>query len=410
MQPICIHPHISTKMKKTLLLISILTLAFTVQATGKSQKSSQKRYITAEEVHETVSPAARQKADALYESVRKAYTSGKLTSDGVVDKALYHSVWSPELAARCLQLVSDKNVKAMTELGYLYTYYKTAYMFPGKESEGVRLLKTAADKGNKKAMDYLGIYYNRNKNYDKAWKYFKAAGPDNIPFALTVIGEMYEDGKGVKKDRPKAREYFSRATAKGDHRGAEKYGSALSRQWYGDVNMPDAFFWSYIAGELGDDIARSNLRLPIRGERYGDDTQTAFVRNSFILTDAWNDKYGHGITAEPIYQEGFKVGLAQRGLAADKGDPWSLFYLGSMSYNDEFLNRSDKLIAECYEPLVTDGSLPASAMAVVYERLGDMYRHGRGVKANATKAAEYTRKAASLGSLAAYKIVEQIPD
>ena len=41
---------------------------------------------------------------------------------------------------------------------------------------------------------------------------------------------------------------------------------------------------------------------------------------------------------------------------------------------------------------------------------GEMYRNGHGVKANAAKAAEYTRKAAELGSLAAYKIVEQIPD
>ena len=49
-------------------------------------------------------------------------------------------------------------------------------------------------------------------------------------------------------------------------------------------------------------------------------------------------------------------------------------------------------------------------MALVYERLGEIYRQGKGVKANPAKAAEYTRKAANLGSLAAYKIVESIPD
>ncbi|MBD5225348.1 MAG: sel1 repeat family protein [Bacteroidales bacterium] len=358
----------------------------------------------------TVSPAANQKADAIYESVRKAYTQGKLSANQVVDKALYHNVWSPELAARCLQLVSDKNNRAKAELGYLYTSSKTAYLFPGKEAEGVTLLETASNSGNKKASDYLGIYYNRNKDYNKAWTYFKAAGPDNIPYALTVIGEMYDKGHGVKKDRPTAREYFRRAALLGDHDGANKYGSALKRQWYGDVDMPDAFFWTYVAGELGDDFARSNLMLPIRGERFGDDTHTAFMRNAMTISDVWNENYGHKLQEEPIYKDGYKVGIVPRTVQAEKGDPLSLFYLGSMSYNDEFLNRNDEFVSKCYLPVIADGTLPAPFLAIVYERMADIYRNGKDIKADPAKVAEYTRKAADYGSLAAYKIVENIPD
>ena len=81
-----------------------------------------------------------------------------------------------------------------------------------------------------------------------------------------------------------------------------------------------------------------------------------------------------------------------------------------MSYNDEFLNRQDEFVTKCYEPILSIGQLPDNAMALVYERLGEIYRQGKGVKANPAKAAEYTRKAANLGSLAAYKIVESIPD
>lgn len=39
-----------------------------------------------------------------------------------------------------------------------------------------------------------------------------------------------------------------------------------------------------------------------------------------------------------------------------------------------------------------------------------MYRDGKGVKANAAKADRYTRMAANLGSLTAYKIIEGIKD
>ena len=112
---------------------------------------------------------------------------------------------------------------------------------------------------------------------------------------------------------------------------------------------------------------------------------------------------------EPIYKEGYAVGLAARGAAAEKGDPWSLFYLGSMSYNDEFLNHKSDFIRECYEPLLDNKTLPAPALALVYERLADIYSKGDGVKADAAKAAQYNRKAADYGSLAAYKIVEKIP-
>lgn len=397
-------------MRKIFLIFSILTLSVSFQALSLNLKPSKKRYITPEEVHVTVSPAARQKANALYESVRKAYSQGKLSPDAVVDKALYHKTWSPELAERCLLLVSDKNARAKAELGYLYTFYKTAHLFPGKEAQGVSLMEDSANSGYKKASDYLGIYYNRKKDYNKAWKYFKAAGPDNIPFALTVMGEMYEDGKGVKKDRPTAREYFRRAASLGDADGAFKYGAALSRQWYGKVDMPDAFLWTYVAGELGNDFARSNLLLPIRGERFGDDKNTAFMRNAMTLGDTWNENFGNKLKDEPIYQEGYKIGLPVRAVAAEKGDPLSLFYLGSMSYNDEFLDHKDEFISECYTPLISKDNLPSPFMALVYERMAQIYSNGKGVKHDAAKAARYNRKAADLGSLAAYKIIENIPE
>ena len=397
-------------MKKLILLVSILTAAISAQALDLSKLSSKRRYITPEEVHVTISPAAKQKAESIYESVRKAYTQGKLSADGVVDKAMYHMTWSPELAARCLQLVSDNNVRAKAELGHLYTYIKTAYLFPGKTAEGLKLMENAAASGYKKADDYLGIYYNSKKDYAKAMKYFNAAGKEHVPYALTVMGEMYEKGNGVKKDRPKAKEYFRLASLGCDGNGASKYGAALQRQWYGDVDMPDAFFWTYLAGEFVSDVARSNLQLPLRGERFGDDKNTAFVRNTLTLKDGFNDVAGHPLTEEPIYQEGYKPGVALRTIEAEKGDEWSLFYLGSMSYNDEFLNHSGDFIRKCYEPIIATGNLPAPALALVYERMGELYRKGDGVKANAAKADEYTRKAAELGSLAAYKIVEKIPD
>lgn len=395
-------------MKKIFAFVPILTLALSAEAV--SHNSQQPLGSNSLVSSQTVSSSAQHKTDALYEALRKSYANGKISADGVVDKALYHKVWSPELTERCLRLVSDKNARAMAELGLLYTHYKTAYMFPGKTDEGVRLLEAATRAGNSDAADYLGVYYNSQGDFDKAKQYFGLAGHDNNPMALTVMGEMYDNGKGYKKDKAKAKECYRRASIKGYSTGASKYGLTLQRQWYGAVNMPDAFAWLYIAGELGDDAARSNLMRPLRGERFGDDAHTALMRRALAIGDAWNAKYGKKISETPLYKEGFKAGLKGHEQDAEHGDDWALFYIGSMSYNDEFLNRSDDLVLKCYEAIVKSNRLPDPAMAIVYERLADMYRNGRGVKANPTQAAHYDRMAADRGSLAAYKIVENISD
>ena len=402
--------HFSLSLNKRTLIASLLTLALSLTVSAAGKKSPKRHYITPEEVHVTVSPAAQQKAEAIYQSVRKAYDGGKLSADGVVKKAMYHKTWSPVLAARCLELVTDKDARAKAELGYLYTHNRTAYMFPGQQATGLQLMEAAANSGYKKANDYLGIYYHNKKDYKKALSYFSAAGNEHTPFALSVIGEMYEKGHGVKKDYTKAREFYRQSAMLGDANGAAKYGSALQHNRFGSVNLPDAFVWTYLAGEFGNDVSRSNLMLPLRGERFGDDKNTAFVLNALTLGNAWNDQMGHPLQQEPIYQQGFKVGVIPRGKAAEAGDQWSQFYLGSMSYNDEFLNHSGDFIRQCYEPLIAADQLPAPALALVYERMADLYRKGDGVKADKQKADKYTRKAADLGSLAAYKIVEQIPD
>ncbi|MDE6223489.1 MAG: SEL1-like repeat protein [Muribaculaceae bacterium] len=396
-------------MKKFFAFVPVLALTVAAQAVSLDSSFT----LSVDNAHKTsqaVLQASQRKADGLYESVRKAYAAGRISADGVVIKAIYHKVWSPELAARCLRLVADKNARAQAELGNLYTYYKTAYLFPNKSAEGVRLLESAARSGNKDAADYLGIYYNSKKNYDMAMKYFAQASPDNNAQALTVMGEMYEKGHGYKKNLAKAQECYRRASAMGYAGGMSKYGLTLQRAWFGDVNMPDAFAWLYIAGDLGDDFARSNLMLPLRGERFGDDTNTELTRRAFALTDAWNEKYGKPIQQTPLYIEGFKAGLKGHERDAESGDPWALFYIAGMSYNNEFLNRDDNLVYKCYDVLGRSNSLSAPLMAVVYERLADIYRNGRGVKANRAKADEYARMAAERGSLAAYKQVENIPD
>lgn len=352
--------------------------------------------------------AAQNKAEAIVESVRQQYSQGAISADDVVNLAMYHKVWSLQVAEQCLRLVADSgNPKAMTALGALYTHYTTAYLFPGRAAEGVQLLENAARSGDSEAYDYLGIYYQLNNDFKKATGYFKAGGPENSARGNVIIGGMYEDGTGVKKDYAEAREHYRKAALKGDPSGASKYGYSLQRERFGTVSFPDAFFWLYIAGDLGDDAARTNLYLPRRGQRFGDDFHTMLAQKSFETVE--KGRKGMTIATDPLYREGFIPDLKNRENKAEQGDDWARFYLGSMNYNGDFLNQNYARAIYYYEPIVKNGKLPASLLAVVYERLGDMYRNGKGVKADAAKGTEYTRKAAGYGSLAAYKQIEKVP-
>ncbi len=374
-------------MKKYLSFV-ILIIIFSLSAVGREKPSSVK-------------------ADAAFETIRQNYQHGKITADSVVSTALYHKVGNPQLAESILKLAAESgNPRALAELGLLYTHYTTAYLFPGKTSEGVKFLETAAKSGNNDAYDYLGIYYQLNKDYKKARQCFEAGGHKNNSMALCIIGGMYEDGTGYKKNAKKACDYYRQSASMGYPAGATKYGYSLQRPWFGEVSLPDAFFWFYIAGELGSDAARSNLWLPLRGERFGDDLHTFLARKSLELVE--NGHKGQSFSGEPLYKDGFLAGIKDREKAAEAGDDWSRFYLGSMNYNDDFLNRNYGRAIAYYEAIAKNNALPTPVMAVVYERLGDMYRNGKGVKANPVKAADYTRKAANYGSLAAYRIVENI--
>lgn len=395
-------------MKKILPLLCLLIIAVAAPAVGRDKVTS--RLLKGNKTAQSASVNANQgRADAIYESVRKPYSEGKISADSVVSLALYHKVWSPQVAERCLRLVADTgNPRAMTELGLLYTHYTTAYLFPGHAAEGVKLLESAAKAGSDDAYDYLGIYYQLNNDFKKARQCFEAEGHKNNAMASVIIGGMYEDGKGYKKSAVKACENYRAGALGGDPNSASKYAYSLQRPWFGDVSLPDAFFWFYIAGDLGNDAARSNLWLPLRGERFGDDLHTWLAQRSLALVEEGHK--GQSFSGEPLYKDGFLVGLKDREKAAEGGDDWSRYYLGSMNYNDDFLDHNYARALYYYEPVAKNGKLPRQLLAVVHERLGEMYREGKGTKADKAKADYHTRLAASYGSLPAYKIVENIPD
>ncbi len=389
-------------MKKISVLLSLLIVAMAVPASARGKFSLRNRN------NNRPTPAATVKVnrgDSIFESVRQQYTAGRISADSVVNLALYHKGWSPELAAKCLGIVADHSPRATMELGVLYAFSPE---FSKQKSEGVKLLQKSAGEGYNDANCYLGLYYFSNKDYKKAKAYFDACNPIQYGFGDTALGSMYLAGYGVKSDPVKARQYYHLAAEKGYPRGMALYGFNLRATAGGNINYPDAFFWLYISGDLGDDAARTVLRLPRVNENRGDSEESRDAALALQWIEAAQS--GTKIQNDPIYKDGFLPSLKARERQAEQGDDWARYYLGSMNYNGDFLNQNYAQVLRYYEPIAQNGKLPKNVLAVVHERLAKIYREGLGTTANPAKAAYHAQAAANYGSLPAYIIIENITD
>lgn len=390
-------------MKKFILHFSLLIIASVYPAAAHSSSPSPFR-INNRTAKSTDTGASQHKADSIFKSVSQSYAQGKISADSVVSLALYHKVWSPELAERCLRLVaSDNNPRSIMELGVLYAFSPE---FAKHASDGVKLLQTAAKDGLNEANCYLGLYYFTHRDYAKAKAYFDACRPIEYGFGYTALGSMYLEGKGVAADPAKARENYHQAALKGYPRGMALYGFNLRASAAGPVSYPDSFFWLYMAGDLGDDAARTTLYLPRRNETRGD-SETA-KDAATVLQFIELAQSGKKIKNDPLYKDGFLPSLKAREQAAQQGDDWARFYLGSMNFNGDFLNQNYTQALHYYEPIAQNGKLPRSVLALVNARLAQMYRDGKGTKANSAKAERYARMAAQYGSLTGYRMAEGV--
>ena len=387
-------------MKKFALLLCLLAVAIATPAVARGNFSLRKHSNNKSVPSSTM---AVNKSNAIYESVSRQYNQGKISVDSVVNLALYHKVWSPELAARCLSLVADRSPRAEMELGVIYAFSPE---FAKNASEGVKLLQAAANAGYTDANCYLGFYYFNHKDYKKAKAYFAACQPMKYGFGDTALGSMYITGNGVEQNYAKAREYYHQAALKGYPRGAALYGFNMRASAGGTISYPDSFYWLYIAGQLGDDAARATLGLPLSNEKRGDSEVAKDAATALQLIEA--AKTGKKIQHDPLYKEGFLPSLKAREKAAEQGDDWARFYLGSMNYNGDFLNQNYAQALHYYEPIAKNGKLPKNVLAIVHERLAKIYREGNGIEANSAKAAQHARIAAQFGSLPSYLIVEEI--
>ncbi|PSM52352.1 Sel1 domain-containing protein [Campylobacter blaseri] len=104
--------------------------------------------------------------------------------------------------------MKDKYGDSCNNLAALYKY---GYGVKQDDKKAFELLKKACDNGSLIGCDNLGNLYYTKQDYIKAATSYKKACNSNNALSCFNLGDLYMEGKGVKQDLQKAKEYFNKA-------------------------------------------------------------------------------------------------------------------------------------------------------------------------------------------------------
>jgi TPR repeat protein len=94
-------------------------------------------------------------------------------------------------------------------------------------TKAVEFLQEAAALGEPRAMDLLGTYYRRLRQFERARKYYEDAAAAGYALSQSNLGVLYMNGEGVQRSPEVAANLFRQGAEKGDPSGMFFYASCL---------------------------------------------------------------------------------------------------------------------------------------------------------------------------------------
>jgi serine/threonine protein kinase len=98
---------------------------------------------------------------------------------------------------------------------------------PADIPKAVEFLQEAAAMHEPRAMDLLGTYYRRLRQFDQARKFYEDAAAAGYPLSLSNLGVLYMNGEGVQRSPEVAANLFKQGAEKGDPNAMFFYASCL---------------------------------------------------------------------------------------------------------------------------------------------------------------------------------------
>jgi TPR repeat protein len=184
-----------------------------------------------------------------------------------------------------------------------------------------------------------GLEAFKNKNYQRAYREWKAAAEAGHAEAQFDLGVLYAQGLGVPRDLTVAASWYLKSAEQGNPEAQFALGQMYSRGWGVPRDEADALRWFQMANSVDSD---------------GPPTD-------------WTVVEGYGVPQDP-----------QRAAywyhqAADKGHPEAQFNLARLYASGKGVKRDEEQAARWVSAAAAQGYAPAQA------NLGERYATGNGV-------------------------------
>ncbi len=227
-------------------------------------------------------------------------------------------------------------------------------------AEAYKWFKQAADQGNAKGQNGLGILYERGhgitKDITEAIKWYKLSAEQGYASAQNNLGLKYANGIGVEKDYAEAFKWYQKAVEQGNAQAQNNLGDLF---FYGNGVTKDyneALKWYRNAAERDDATGQANL-----GYMY---------------------EYGYGVDKDNA------EALKWYYKAAEQNNLWSMNQIGLLYANGRGVEKDYAEAVKWYLKSAEQGNARAQ------NNLGDMYLKGNGVTKDYNEALKWFRKSA----------------
>ena len=156
----------------------------------------------------------------------------------------------------------------------------------GPSAPSIRALHALAEQGNPEAQFNLGILYDQGRGLPKdkqeAVRWYRRAAMQADTFAQNALGDNYWEGTGVPKDDREAVRWWRLAADKGFAPAQHSLGKLLAGGGQGvQVDKPQAYMWLRLSAAQGDDEAARQSDLLAKQLRPSE------VANAKKLVNQW---------------------------------------------------------------------------------------------------------------------------
>ena len=296
-------------------------------------------------------------------------------------------------------------IKKAAEKGYLNAQLQLAMCseygqgVPQSIDDAVFWYKQAAEQGNATAQNSLGaLYYNRLKEYDKAFYYYTLAAKQNFTPALYNAGYCKMNAHGTEKDAVVAIKYWRQAIEQNNYPHACY---ALANEFVTGTNIkanPDsAFLYFEKAAIQGHELAMLSLAL-CHSQGKGTPKNMAEAENWLKKTI---EQHGNAIAMASlanIYEnkpskreEAFELYKK----SAEAGYMQATVNLGNCYLQGIGTKRNQQEAFKCFSDAANNGNAYGQFC------LGMCYRNGNGIPQNELMAIKWLKKSAAQNTIEA---------